>query len=161
MCGLCVWFGRVCGSVSSSFWRCCLPGSVIWKVCGWVKGGGLGSSAWLPPFSNGAVPPLGVVFFVTTEREQQLKIFVFGNIFTNLTLKNNCCDLQGRKINFTNLKTLVRRSLSRPSVTRVTFDLPECKEPLKKQKKNMKRNASKKKTGKNEKNQKNQKKSFS
>ena len=53
------------------------------------------------------------------------------------------CDLQGRKINyFTNSKTLV----SRPTVTRVTFDLPECKEPLfvEKQKK-MERNASKKK----------------
>ena len=41
------------------------------------------------------------------------------------------CDLQGRKIDFTNSKTLV----SRPTVTRVTFDLPECKEPVKKIKK--------------------------
>ena len=60
--GLCVWFGRVCGLVSFSYWRCCLPGGVIWEVCGLGKGGGLGSSAWPPPFSNGAVPPLGVVF---------------------------------------------------------------------------------------------------
>ena len=34
------------------------------------------------------------------------------------------CELQGRKINFTNSKTLVLR----PIVTRVTFDLPECEE---------------------------------
>ena len=44
-----------------------------------------------------------------------------------------CCDLQGRRINFTNSKTLV----SRPTVTRV--DLPECKEPLKKIKENEKK----------------------
>ena len=32
------------------------------------------------------------------------------------------------KINFTNSKTLVGRSVSRPTVTRVTFDLPETKD---------------------------------
>ena len=37
------------------------------------------------------------------------------------------CDLQGRKINFTNSKTLV----SRPTVTRVTFDVPEYQELIK------------------------------
>ena len=68
-------------------------------------------------------------FFRDNGTGTTIENFVFGNIFTNLTLKNNCCDLQGRKINFTNLKTLVRRSVSRPSVTSVTFDLPECKEP--------------------------------
>ena len=50
------------------------------------------------------------------------------------------CDLQGRKINFTNSKTLVGWSVSRPRVTQVTFDLPECQEPFKKsKKKNLKR----------------------
>ena len=34
---------------------------------------------------------------------------------------------QGRKINFTNSKKLWWAS--RPTVTRVSFDLPECKEP--------------------------------
>ena len=40
------------------------------------------------------------------------------------------CDLQGRKINFINSETLVGwcRRFSRPIVTRVNFDLPECKE---------------------------------
>ena len=42
-----------------------------------------------------------------------------------------CCDLQNRKIYFKKSKTLVGRSVSRPTVTRVTFDLPECKEALK------------------------------
>ena len=37
-----------------------------------------------------------------------------------------CCDFEGRKINFANSKTLVGRSVSRPTVARVTFDLPEC-----------------------------------
>ena len=40
------------------------------------------------------------------------------------------CDFWGRKINITNSKTLV----SRPTVTRVTFDLHECEEPLKNEK---------------------------
>ena len=35
---------------------------------------------------------------------------------------------QGRKINFTKSKTLVGWSMSRPTVTRVTSDLPECEE---------------------------------
>ena len=35
------------------------------------------------------------------------------------------CDLWGRKINFTNSETLVGWSVSRPTVPRVTFDLPE------------------------------------
>ena len=39
------------------------------------------------------------------------------------------CDLQGRKINFTDWKTLVGWLVgwlvSRPTVTRVTLDLPE------------------------------------
>ena len=38
------------------------------------------------------------------------------------------CDLYGREIHFTNSKTLVGWSMSRPTVTRVAFDLPECKE---------------------------------
>ena len=45
------------------------------------------------------------------------------------------CHLQGRKINFANLKNfgwlvgwLVGWWMSRPTGTRVTFDLPECKE---------------------------------
>ena len=38
------------------------------------------------------------------------------------------CDLQGRKINFTNSETLAGWWMLRPTVTRVTFDLPECKE---------------------------------
>ena len=72
--GLCVWvwsgvwFGLLLVLEVLPSW------GVIWEVCGLGKGGGLGSSAWPPHFSNGAVPPLGVVFFVTTEREQQLKI---------------------------------------------------------------------------------------
>ena len=37
-----------------------------------------------------------------------------------------CCDLWGHKKNFTDSNTLV----SRPTVTRVTFDLPRCKELL-------------------------------
>ena len=36
------------------------------------------------------------------------------------------CDLQGRKINFTNSQSLVGWSMSRPTVSRVTVDLPEC-----------------------------------
>ena len=36
-----------------------------------------------------------------------------------------CCDLQGRKINFTNSKTLVGWSMSRSTVPRVAFHLPE------------------------------------
>ena len=35
----------------------------------------------------------------------------------------------GRKINFTNSKTLVGWWMSRQTVTRVTSNLPECKEP--------------------------------
>ena len=38
------------------------------------------------------------------------------------------CDLQGGKVNFTNSKTLVGWLVSRPTVTRVTLDLPECQE---------------------------------
>ena len=38
------------------------------------------------------------------------------------------CDLQGRRMNFTNSKTLVGWSVSRPTVTRVASDLPERKE---------------------------------
>ena len=38
------------------------------------------------------------------------------------------CDLYGREIHFTNSKTLVGWSMSRPTVTRVAFDLPECNE---------------------------------
>ena len=44
------------------------------------------------------------------------------------------CDLQGRKINFTNSKPLV----SRPTVLSITFDLPECKEPFEKNEKKRK-----------------------
>ena len=50
------------------------------------------------------------------------------------------CDLE------TKSKALVGWSMSRPTVTRVPIDLPECREPVKKTK--MKRNESKKKTRK-------------
>ena len=43
------------------------------------------------------------------------------------TKLRTCCDLRGRKINIGNSKTLVGWLVSRPTVTRVTFDLPECK----------------------------------
>ena len=53
------------------------------------------------------------------------------------------CDFQGRKINFAISRPLVDVAVvSRPTVTRVTFDLPECREPLFKK---WRRNASKKK----------------
>ena len=45
----------------------------------------------------------------------------------------------GRKINFTNSKTLVGWWMSRPIVPRVTFDLPECKEVQKRKKKRKQR----------------------
>ena len=60
-----------------------------------------------------------------------------------LVLQFNC-DLQGRKINLTNSKNLVGWLVDVATVPRVTFDLPECKEPSKKKKKR-KENASKKK----------------
>ena len=41
------------------------------------------------------------------------------------------CDLQGRKINKTNSEILVGWWMSRRTVTRVTSDLPECREPSK------------------------------
>ena len=44
------------------------------------------------------------------------------------------CDLEGRKINSTNSKTLVVCLVSRPSAVLATFDLPECIEPLEKEK---------------------------
>ena len=74
-----------------------------------------------------------------------------------LVLQFNC-DLQGRKINGTNSKNLVGWLVHVATVPRVTFDLPECKEPSKKEKENvskkkkqektkMKRNAIEKKEG--------------
>ena len=64
---------------------------------------------------------------------------------------DSCCDLSGRKINFTNSKTLV----SRATVTRVTFDLPECKEHQKRKENEKKRKQKKiRKNGKKRKLQK-------
>ena len=60
------------------------------------------------------------------------------------------CDLWGRKINFTNSKTLVGWWVSRPTVTRVTLDWPEWKHPQvkkrEKQNENKKENILKKTT---------------
>ena len=66
----------------------------------------------------------------------------------------SCCDLWGRKINFTTSKTLVGWSVfATDRNARVPLDLPHCKEPLKKwnetqaknkQENTMKRNAVKK-----------------
>ena len=55
------------------------------------------------------------------------------------------CDIQGRKINITNSKTLVGWWMSRLTITRVTSDLPECKEPFETKNNNNKPEAKKKK----------------
>ena len=70
----------------------------------------------------------------------------FSGVVHHLSGANTYCDFLGRKINFTNSKTLVGWCMSRPTVTRVTFDLSECKEPLKT--KNEKKRKSRKTTRK-------------
>ena len=54
--------------------------------------------------------------------------------------------LRDRKINFTNSNTLVGWLVSRPTVTHVTLDLPECTEPSKNE--NEKKRKQKKKQNK-------------
>ena len=50
-----------------------------------------------------------------------------------------CCDLQSRKINFTNSKNFGWLVDVGPTVRRVTFDLPECKELKDKKSKHQKK----------------------
>ena len=76
--------------------------------------------------------------------------------------QHDYCDLQGRNIYFTNSETLVGVAVSRPTVTRVTFDLSERKESQKmkkkrQQKKNKKKENEKKRKFKKTKMQKNEK----